>query len=167
MEDAYLGTIVLFAGNFPPRGWMFCHGQLLSIMQNTALFSVIGTTYGGNGTSNFALPDLRGRVPVGFGEGPGLSKVTIGEQGGVETVTLLRSQLPAHNHPLNVTAPPTGAAATAGNVSAFGGAVATQTSPAVSVLADPAAQGLPHENRQPFLGLNYIIAVQGLFPVRE
>src|SRR3712207_1329671 len=98
MTTPMIAEIRMFAGNFAPRGWAFCQGQILSIAQNTALFSLLGTTYGGNGQTTFALPDLRGRVPMQPGQGPGLSSHNLGEQGGSETVTLISSQMPAHNH---------------------------------------------------------------------
>src|SRR5580698_9602625 len=101
-----LGAIFIFAGNFAPRGYQLCQGQLLSISQNTALFSILGTTYGGNGTTNFALPDLRGRAPIGQGAGPGLSPVTLGQQGGNQNVSILASNMPAHNHLVNVSTVP-------------------------------------------------------------
>src|SRR6476469_8745709 len=99
MAEPFLGSIIIFGGNFAPKGWAMCNGQILAINQNTALFSLLGTTYGGNGTTTFALPDLRGRVPVGMGQGPGLSPMTEGQVGGTETVTLTVNQLPNHNHP--------------------------------------------------------------------
>src|SRR5271166_127685 len=98
MAEPFLGQIILFAGNFAPRGWAFCDGSLLSISQYTALFSILGTTYGGNGTTNFALPDLRGRAAVGFGQAPGLSNYILGEQTGSETVALTGPQMPVHTH---------------------------------------------------------------------
>src|SRR6059058_2346340 len=101
MTTPFLGEIKVFCGNFAPRGWALCNGQLLSIAQNTALFSLLGTQFGGNGQTNFALPDLRGRVPVHPGQGPGLSDYAIGQSGGSETTTLLLSNVPAHNHSLN------------------------------------------------------------------
>ena len=101
--DEYIGIIKLFAGNFAPRNWALCQGQLLPIAQNQALFSILGTTYGGNGTTNFALPDLRGRTPICFGQGPGLQPYVQGQTGGVETVTLIQTQIPAHTHMLNAT----------------------------------------------------------------
>ena len=104
MASPFIGQITLFAGNFAPRGWAFCNGQLLSIAQNTALFSILGTTYGGNGQTTFALPDLRGRVPVHAGQGPGLSNYDLGQQGGAESVTLTTAQMPAHTHPANANA---------------------------------------------------------------
>src|SRR5687767_11620624 len=102
MDAPFIGTVVLFAGNFAPRGWAFCAGQILSIAQNTALFSILGTTYGGNGQTTFALPDLRGRVPMGTGQGPGLQNYVLGEAVGVEHVTLNTTQMPAHNHLVEV-----------------------------------------------------------------
>jgi microcystin-dependent protein len=128
--DEYLAVVKLFAGNFAPQGWMFCHGQVLSINSNQALFALIGTTYGGNGRDTFALPDLRGRVAVGFGQGNGLSNVNLGQQGGAESVATPQVQVQA------------------GTGTAVAGAQ-------------------PHENRQPYLGLNYIICVQGIFPPRS
>src|SRR5688572_5350285 len=98
MSEPFIGEIIMFAGNFAPRGWAFCSGQLLSIAQNTALFSILGTTYGGNGQTTFALPDLRGRCPVHQGQGPGLSNYSLGQVGGTESVTLIASQLPPHSH---------------------------------------------------------------------
>ena len=101
MNEPYIAGIVLFAGNFAPRGWAFCNGQILSIAQNTALFSLLGTTYGGNGQTTFALPDLRGRVPIQPGQGPGLPLYDLGEAGGAPTTTLVANNLPAHSHSLN------------------------------------------------------------------
>src|SRR6478672_6336150 len=100
-DQPFIGDIYIFAGDFAPRGWAFCDGQLLAIAQNQALFSILGTTYGGNGQTTFALPDLRGRAPIGQGQGPGLTPITLGEQAGTESVTVLSSQMPAHNHTLN------------------------------------------------------------------
>ena len=110
MSDPYIGEIILFAGNFAPRGWAFCQGQILSIAQNTALFSILGTTYGGNGQTTFALPDLRGRVPVGTGQGPGLPSVNLGEQAGEPAHTLIATEMPAHNHPAQADQLPAAAA---------------------------------------------------------
>src|SRR5690349_13883210 len=100
MSEPFIGEIIMFAGNFAPRGWAFCQGQILSIAQNTALFSILGTTYGGNGQTTFALPDFRGRVPVGQGQGPGLSSYVLGEVSGTESTTLLTTNMPVHNHGL-------------------------------------------------------------------
>ena len=99
MSEPFIAEIILFAGNFAPRGWAFCQGQILSIAQNTALFSILGTTFGGDGQTTFALPDLRGRVPVGLGQGPGLPNVNLGEVGGEPTHTLINTEMPAHSHP--------------------------------------------------------------------
>src|SRR5262245_39378135 len=112
MSEPFLGQIRMFAGNFAPRGNAFCMGQILSIAQNTALFSLLGTTYGGNGQTTFALPDLRGRSIVGMGQGPGLTNITQGEVGGTETVTLLITQMPAHNHAATATSTLQGATET-------------------------------------------------------
>lgn len=141
-----------------PSGWAACNGQLLQIQQNAALFSILGTTYGGNGTTTFALPDLRGRVPIGMGQAPGLSDSRIGQAGGVESVALLSTQIPAHIHALQ--AAPASASA--------GPAVVTAPAGGAQVVATQASGGsLPHENRQPFLVLNYIIATTGIYPVRD
>ncbi|MCF3111455.1 tail fiber protein [Niabella sp. CC-SYL272] len=172
--DPFLSMIVLFGCNFAPRGWAFCQGQLLSIAQNTALFSLLGTTYGGNGQTTFALPDLRGRVPIGFGQGPGLSSYALGQQGGAETVTLLLSQMPAHTHAFMATAE-------AGDTSDPTGAFPANTgtldkeykqSPVNKVAMNAAAVetkggSQPHTNIQPYLALNYCIALEGIFPSRN
>ncbi|WP_205512004.1 phage tail protein [Longitalea arenae] len=177
--EGYIGQVVLFAGNFAPRGWAFCQGQLLSIAQNTALFSILGTTYGGNGQTTFGLPDLRGRVPVGTGAGPGLSTWDLGQVEGVENVSLTVTQMPAHNHLVEVS---TGAAdtGTASNnflananaqfgadeipVNTYNGAPGG-TLAANSIAITGGSQ--PHVNIQPSLGMNYIICTQGIFPSRN
>jgi microcystin-dependent protein len=173
-----LGAIFIFAGNFAPRGFQLCQGQLLPIAQNAALFSILGTTYGGNGTTNFALPDLRGRAPIGQGAGPNLSPVNLGQFGGSQNVQILIGNMPAHNHLVNVStvaatlaspqnnflAPPvdsTPAAGTGYNTPATPGITLAPT--AVGV----AGQGLPLNVDSPFLGINYIIAMQGIFPSRN
>ena len=142
--DEFLAVVKLFAGTFTPRGWMECDGRILQISSNTALFSLLGTTYGGNGSTTFALPDLRGRVAVGQGQGPGLRPIQLGERNGVETVTLMAAQVGV-------------APVAVGNDS--------KLETKVNVLTAAAAQ--PHENRQPYLGLRYIICVQGLYPSRD
>lgn len=164
MDEAYIGTIMLFAGNFAPRGWRFCDGSILPIAQHQALFAVIGPTYGGDGRSTFALPDLRGRVPVGFGSGPGLSPVALGAHGGSESVSLQHHQLPPHTHMVDF-APVTGGSAEGGLIVAT--PAHTAVGSAMHLPAGATGGGQPHENRQPYLGLNYIIAIEGLFPVRE
>ena len=159
MSDQFVAEIRLFAGNFAPTGWAFCNGQLLPISQNTALFSLLGTTYGGDGRSTFALPDLQDRVPIHTGSsqpGPGLSVRDLGEQGGASTVTLLPSEMPLHGHPAAGGAGSTDVAT--GNVPAAGGRYAAGPGP---------SSNQPHNNRPPYLGLTYIIALQGIFPPRS
>ncbi|MFY1829874.1 phage tail protein [Myxococcus fulvus] len=174
MSEPYIGEIRMFAGNFAPRGWAFCQGQILSIAQNTALFSILGTTYGGNGQTTFALPDLRGRYPMQPGQGPGLSPRTLGEQGGTETVTLISTQMPAHTHSLNVssqqgdTETPVGTVLAADN----NGAIFNYRAAPIDGTMNPAAIGVaggsqPHNNMSPFLCLNFIIALEGIFPSRN
>ncbi|MCS7459124.1 tail fiber protein [Paenibacillus doosanensis] len=171
--DPFVAEIRIFAGDFAPKGWALCNGQLLSIAQNTALFSLLGTTYGGDGKSTFALPNLMGRAPMHPRQGPGLTLRSPGESGGSQTVTLLNSQLPAHNHevyygPPADNNPVEGSlwAATPGRVT--GQAYGTgDNKPAMSHEALlPAGGNQPHNNMQPYLGLNYIIALQGVFPPR-
>jgi microcystin-dependent protein len=174
--DPFLGELALVPYNFAPLGWAFCDGTLLPIAQNTALFSLLGTQFGGNGTSTFALPDLRGRVPIhvgGSGAGPGLSTYAIGQIGGVENVTLVVSQMPAHTHGLTASAangntdtpgPTTVLAKNAAGVPQFSTA-APGTSMAPNSIG-VAGSNLPHENRMPYLGLNWVIAMQGIFPSR-
>jgi microcystin-dependent protein len=181
MSENFLGQVSLFGFNFAPLGWALCQGQILSIGQSTALFSLLGTTYGGNGTSNFALPDLRGRVPNNQGEGPGLSPYDIGEIEGVETVTLTQSQMPTHNHnlfaiPANATtASPSGALLAQAHDPGRGALAinryAVLPSPTTNLSpnelgAFPGGNG-PHNNLQPFLTLNWCIALQGIFPSRN
>ena len=179
MDTPFIGSIVLFAGNFPPRGWAFCQGQILSIAQNTALFSILGTTYGGNGQTTFALPDLRGRVPVGQGQGLGLSPITLGESTGTQTVTLTSQQMPQHNHFVQVASGNADTATAANNYLAtananYGGDPVTVNTynGRQSAMLNPgsisiAGNSQPHDNMQPSLGLNYIIALQGIFPSRN
>ena len=174
MSEPFIGEIVLFAGNFAPRGWAFCQGQLLSIAQNTALFSILGTTYGGDGRVTFALPDLRGRVPLGQGQGPGLSNYVLGEQSGTENVTLLITEIPQHTHLLTCLNGDGDKQTPVGNVLANDGAgganpYSDQTpSGVMSPLAvQPAGGSQPHNNLQPYLALDYIIAMEGIFPSRN
>lgn len=179
MSEPFIGEIIMFAGNFNPRGWALCQGQLLAISQNTALFSILGTTYGGNGQTTFALPDLRGRVPVGQGQGPGLSSYTLGQQSGSETVTLTSQQMPSHNHLINASEG-NGAQQTPGSGFPASGVVPTSGNAAVSNYRNssdgttlaPTAVGLaggnqPHTNIQPYLCINFIIALEGIFPSRN
>jgi microcystin-dependent protein len=172
MSNPFVGEVRVFGFNFAPRGWAFCNGALLPLAQNTALFSLVGTTYGGNGVSTFGLPDLRGRMGMGFGQGPGLSPRELGETVGSATHTLSTAQVPAHGHALNAVATattgapgPTVALATTSNgAPAYRTPGATVALSAASLNAAGGAQ--PHENRQPFLGLNFCIALQGVFPPR-
>jgi microcystin-dependent protein len=177
--EAYIGSIILFAGNFAPRGWALCQGQILPIAQNTALFSLLGTTYGGNGQTTFALPDLRGRVPVGYGQGPGLQDWVLGESQGVENVSLVVSQMPAHNHVVQVSGGQADTA-TAGNnyLASANGAFGTDPVTVNTYNGTPSATlavnsltvaggSQPHQNIQPSLCLNYIICLQGIFPTRN
>ena len=174
MSDQFVGEIRAFPFNFAPKGWAMCNGQLLSISQNTALFSLLGTTYGGDGKSNFALPNLQGRVGIHMGQGPGLSNYVEGQTGGEENHTLLLSEMPVHAHAVNGNANaantdslsnafPASTAATGGNT--YSNATdGTTMNPGVIA---PAGGGLPHNNLQPYLTLNYCIALQGIFPPRS
>ena len=171
MADPFVAEIRIFPFTFAPKGWAFCNGQLLPLSQNTALFSLLGTTYGGNGKSNFALPDLEGRAPMHPGQGPGLSLHDLGETGGSETVTLLESEIPAHVHAVTasgrtaISRTPPGQLYASGagiQIYAVPGAL-TQLNP--SILA-PAGGDAPHNNMQPYLTLNFCIALQGVFPPR-
>ncbi len=175
MADPFVAEIRIFPFNFAPKGWAWCDGQLMPLSQNTALFSLLGTTYGGNGKSNFALPDLQGRAPMHPGQGPGLSLHDLGETGGSETVTLLESEIPAHSHsfgaqltPGNVKHPsPAVALSRASGGSAF---LATNPVPNAATMAPemlaPAGGDQPHNNLQPYLTFYFCIALQGVFPPR-
>jgi microcystin-dependent protein len=174
MTEAFIGSIVLFAGNFAPRGWAFCQGQLLSISTNTALFSILGITYGGNGQTTFALPDLRGRVPRGPGQGPGLTPVTLGEQAGSESVTLTTSQMPAHSHTVACDTTATGSSDPAGAFPGNPGSLSgtelygpTANGTMAPNMISPAGGSQPVSVQQPSLGLNYIICLEGIFPSRN
>jgi len=174
MSEPFIGQVILFAGNFAPRGWAFCDGQLMSIAQNTALFSILGTTYGGDGQTTFALPDLRGRVPVHPGQGPGLSFYDLGQVGGSETNTLTVSQMPVHNHLLGGSSQTADQASPSGNVLATEptGSTALYHTAAPDQTLNPASIGVsggsqPVENIQPFSCLNFIIALEGIYPSRS
>ena len=172
MADPFVAEIRIFPFNFAPKGWAFCSGQLLPISQNTALFSLLGTTYGGDGKSTFALPDMQGNAPMHPRQGPGLSLYDLGEMGGVETVTLLVSEIPVHSHTMNANDFPADqltpdpsrviGASTGGNLYA----AAANLVPMAFQALPPAGGGLPHNNMQPYLTLNFCIALQGVFPPR-
>ncbi len=174
MSSPFVAEIRIAGFNFAPRGWAFCNGQILPLSQNTALFSLLGTTYGGNGASNFALPNLQGSAPMFWGQGPGLSLYDIGEQSGAETVTLLQTEMPAHNHTLS--ARPTGAVppqaspvglAQARTNSRPYNPTAVSNSPMNPLMLGATGSTLPHNNMMPYLTMNFIIALQGIFPPRS
>ena len=176
MSDQFLGEIRIFAGNFAIYGWAMCQGQILPISQYAALFSLLGTTYGGNGSSNFALPNLQGAVPMQAGQGPGLSLRSLGEIGGSANVTVTVSELPGHTHAIwCATSGKTGPAGSPGPTTCLGSGVAGDKvygPPTGGSQMNPAGLSLqggsqPHDNMQPYLGLNYIIALQGMFPSRS
>lgn len=167
--DPFVGEIRIFAGNFAPKNWAFCNGQILSLAQNTALFSVLGTTYGGDGRTTFALPNLQGRAPMHPGLGPGLSLHELGEAGGAETVALSSSEIPSHTHTLQVSSAvgtemsPTGNYLAASEVRSVGYATTSDTAMNINSVGTAATA---HNNMQPYLALNFIIALQGIFPPR-
>jgi len=175
MSDPFVAEIRIFTGNFAPVGWAFCQGQIIPISQNTALFSLLGTTYGGNGQSTFALPDFQGRAPMHHGRGPGLTDRFLGEEGGLENVTLLTSEIPAHTHQLRAS---TGAADQTSPANAVWAASSvgrtppplystTQNTTMAANALSASGGGLPHNNMHPYLTLNFIIALQGVFPPRS
>ena len=164
-----LGQIIMFAGNFAPTGWAFCDGQLLPISQYTALFSLLGTTYGGDGRVTFALPDLRGRAPIGFGQGPGLNNYILGQVGGEETHTLATPEMPAHSHAVNVDSANGTSDTPVNNVPAVNSEGIQHYGSALNGTMSPGAigssgGGLAHNNMQPYLGINFLIALSGIFP---
>lgn len=179
MSDQFVAEIRMFGCNFAPKYWAFCNGQLLPISQNTALFSLLGTVYGGNGVSTFALPNLQGSVPVQQGQGPGLSNWDLGQQSGSDTVTLIASEMPSHTHALQASATDATTPNPAGNRIGQGkynsgaqrGLIASYQTTAPNVtMADtalqPAGGSQPHNNLMPYLAMNYCIALQGIFPPR-
>ena len=173
MADPFVAEIRIFPFNFAPKGWAWCDGQLMPLSQNTALFSLLGTTYGGDGKSNFALPDLQGRAPMHPGQGPGLSLHDLGETGGSETVTLLESEIPAHSHTMRcatddaaLQAPsPVRSFGRSGNGSAYQQSNAGLVALAPEALA-PQGGDQPHNNMMPYLTFYFNIALQGVFPPR-
>jgi len=172
--DPFVAEIRIFPFNFAPKGWAFCDGQILPLSQNTALFSLLGTTYGGNGQSTFALPDLQGSAPLHPGQGPGLSLYDLGQQSGTEFVTLLQSEIPVHTHTMSasvengtqktLTADITLATSIGGSIyqSNTGANLVTMAPQALA----PAGGSLPHNNMMPYLTLNFCIALQGVYPPR-
>jgi microcystin-dependent protein len=177
MSEPFLGEIRMFAGNFAPRGWAFCNGQVLPIAQNTALFSLLGTTYGGNGQTTFALPNLQGRLPMHWGTGPGLTPRSLGEMSGTESVTLISTQMPAHNHAIEASTNQGDQFSPSGNVNAVLINSSTQQpenmySGAPNTTMAPSSVGLtggsqPHDNMSPFLCFSFIIALEGIYPSRS
>lgn len=176
--DPFISEIRIFGCNFAPVGWALCQGQLLSIQSNTALFSLLGTFYGGNGVTNFGLPDLRSRAAVGQGQGPGLTPYSIGETGGSETVTLLSNQLAVHSHNVNCYNADGSAGGPGGNIlassgtdsrgnvlynDASSGALVSMNAQQISLTGN----GLPHNNMSPYLTLNFCIALTGVYPQRN
>ena len=172
VSDQFVAEIRIVGFNFAPTGWATCDGQLLPISQNTALFSLLGTTYGGDGKSTFALPDVAGSTVLGPGQGPGLDNYDLGETGGTETVTLLQSEIPQHSHALGsgIGVGTLGTGAPNTTFARSVGATAYKSGPANTNLAfqslSPAGGGLPHNNMMRYLTLTYIIALQGIFPAR-
>jgi microcystin-dependent protein len=170
MSNPFLAEIRVFPFNFPPKGWAFCDGQILPLSQNTALFSLLGTTYGGDGKSNFALPNMQGNIPLHPGQGPGLSLYDLGQTGGSDTVTLLDSEMPSHNHIITTdgsdipdSLSPSGAALAAVNMYS---AATTPIVPLSDSTLAPAGGDQPHNNLMPYLTLNFCIALQGVYPPR-
>ncbi len=172
MADPFVAEIRIFPFNFAPKGWAFCNGQLMPISQNTALFSLLGTTYGGDGKSTFALPDMQGNAPMHPGQGPGLSLHDLGEIGGTETVSLLQSEIPSHSHSLNASKADATERIPSGQLPAngVGGIVAYAAPGALTPFSfnglTPAGGDAPHNNMMPYLTLNFNIALQGVFPPR-
>ncbi|MFD2165900.1 phage tail protein [Thalassotalea euphylliae] len=182
MSEPFIGQITMFAGNFAPRGWAFCHGQLLSIASNSALFSILGTTYGGDGRTTFGLPDLRGRFPTAQGNGPGLSPYNLGQKGGTEDVVLTAAQMPSHTHVIDAKAKsnnsPGDANTAAGNSwsndAGFYSATYSTQAPttdmhpnSIEATAANTGGGQAQTNIPPYLAINFIIALVGIFPSRN
>jgi len=168
MAQPYVGEIRMFAGNFAPAGWMFCEGQLLPISENETLFQLIGTTYGGDGQSTFALPDLRGRVPIHAGSGPSGNTYQLAETGGVEEVTLTTAQIPSHTHPMLASLDIPTLATPGNNVTGQAASkIYRSGSPGIALIANsvgPTGGSQPHTNFQPYLCVDFIISLFGIFP---
>ena len=174
MADPFVAEIRIFPFNFAPKGWAFCDGQLLPLSQNTALFSLLGTTYGGDGKSNFALPNMQGNAPMHPGQGPGLSLHDLGETGGSETVSLLESEIPSHSHAMRASGDVADNLVAVGNMLAKplgrGNSLYNTTTSPLATMSDnavaPAGGDQPHNNLMPYLTLNFNIALQGVYPPR-
>lgn len=169
--DPFVAEIRIFPFNFAPKGWAFCDGQILPLSQNTALFSLLGTTYGGDGKSNFALPDMQGNTPMHPGQGPGLSLHDLGETGGSDTVTLLESEIPSHSHAMTASQSDGTDNKVAAELFAAGVGIGSYAAPgSLTNLSDnaitPAGGDQPHNNLEPYLTLNFCIALQGVYPPR-
>lgn len=170
MSDPFLGELRLLPYNFAPRGWALCQGQVMSIAQNSALFALLGTTYGGNGETTFQLPDLRGRVPISSGQGPGLSPYSIGQTGGVESVTLTTPEIPAHTHAVNASSSATSKNPSGAEPGFTGGGSSYGTANDLTMsssMIGATGGSQPHTNVQPYLTLNWCIALEGIFPSRN
>jgi len=171
MSEPFVGEIKMFAGSFAPRGWAFCDGQLLGIAQNDALFSLLGTIYGGDGRTTFGIPDLRGRLPIHMGSGPGLSPRQIGAKSGSESVTVVTTQLPSHTHPLQAsssaatTPDPSGKAFARSSGDAYGSDFSASNMSPAAVGSSGGSQA--HSNMQPWLAVNFIVALFGVYPSRN
>ena len=183
MTEPFIGMIMIHGFNFPPRGWQLCNGQMMSIAQNTALFSLLGTSFGGNGQTTFALPDLRGRSAIHWGNGPGLTPLVIGETGGTETVTLLSTNMPAHNHTMNIEnvkgntigaagtflsiGPSSGSGPNATTLKSYVTAPSTAPVSLASQTIGVAGGSQPFNVQSPFLAITHSIATEGIFPSRN
>ena len=174
MSQPFVAQLMLVPYNFNPRGWAFCAGQLLPISQNTALFSLLGTFYGGDGKSTFGLPNLQGRVPIGFNQGPGLSDYALGQFGGEENVSLLTSEIPVHTHTFSGSGGPGGSSSPVNGTPArlIGGTPYAPSNASLTqqmnvAMIQPAGSSFPHNNLMPYLTLNWLIALQGVFPARN
>jgi microcystin-dependent protein len=172
MSEPFVGEIRMFGFGFAPQGWALCNGQLLPISQNTALFSLLGTTYGGDGRTTFALPNMQSRVPVGQGQGPGLSSYAEGQAGGAETVTLAAAQMPGHTHPVKASSSAAGSDQPGGRALARSASHIYTAEPDTSTVMNAdmlggAGGSQPHGNIQPYLAVNFCIALTGIFPPRN
>jgi microcystin-dependent protein len=168
MAEPFIGQLLCVGFNYAPKGWALCQGQLMAIQQNSALFSLLGVMYGGNGTTTFALPDLRGRTAIGFGQGQGLSSYTQGEMAGQENVTLLGTQMPTHNHGVSCSSGDPADTSPVNTVPAAGGSYSPTANATMNPgMIQPAGGSQPHENRPPYMAMNWIIALQGIYPSRS